>query len=144
MPKTDLLVYNDNFKVILNGKSIEIEYNGKSYSSNYTFEVDKWYMFIVNYNEMANQFSVFVYQEKDNKIEKVYKNTWNSVEIKEDIDGEWTLYGNECKFTNFRVWKAPIEEDVQVSILQQYVVNDTHLTTLVDNATPQLLLQKTK
>lgn len=142
--KRDLLVYNDNFKVVVNGKSIEIEYNGNSYTTNYVFETNVWYQFVINYNEMANQFSVFVYQEKDNKIQRVYKNTWNNVSIKEDTEGEWTLYGNECKFTNFRIWKAPIEEDVQVSILQQYVVNDTHLTTLVDNATPQLLMQKTK
>lgn len=142
--KRDLLVYNDNFKVVVNGKSIEIEYNGNSYTNNYTFETNVWYQFVVNYNEMSNQFSIFVYQEKDNKIQRVYKNTWNNVSIKEDTEGEWTLYGSECKFTNFRVWKAPIEEDVQMSILQQYVVNDTHLTTLVDNATPELLLQKTK
>ena len=142
--KRDLLVYNNNFKVVVNGKSIEIEYNGNSYVSNYSFETDVWYQFVVNYNEMSKQFSIFIYQEKDNKIQRVYKNTWANVLINEDIVGEWTLYGNECKFTNFRVWKAPIEEDVQISILQQYVVNDTHLTTLVDNATPELLLQKTK
>lgn len=142
--KRDLLVYNDNFKVVVNGKSIEVEYDGNSYTTNYAFETNVWYQFVINYNEMSSQFSIFVYQEKDNKIQRVYKNTWNNVSIKEDTEGEWTLYGNECKFTNFRVWKAPIEEDVQSSILQQYVVNDTHLTTLVDNATPQLLIQKTK
>lgn len=142
--KNDLLVYNDNFKVQQSGKSVLISYNGREYVPNYNFETNKWYQFVINYNEMSNQFSIFVYEEVDNKIKRVYKNTWNDAEIKEDIEGQWTLYGNECKFTNFRVWKAPIEEDVQMSILQQYVVNDTHLTTLVDNATPELLLQKTK
>jgi len=142
--KTDVLVYDDNFKVSVSGKSIEIEYNGKSYTSNFAFENDNWYIFVINYNELAHQFSIFVYQEKDNKLQKVYKNTWNDATISEDTTGEWKLYGSECKFTNFRVWKAPIEEDEQLSVLQQYVVNDTHLTTLVDNATPELLLQKTK
>lgn len=142
--KTDVLVYDDNFKVVVNGKNIEIAYNGKSYTSNFTFENDNWYIFVINYNELANQFSIFVYQEKESKLQKVYKNTWNDAVIKEDTTGEWKLYGSECKFTNFRVWKAPIEEDEQISVLQQYVVNDTHLTTLVDNATPELLLQKTK
>lgn len=142
--KNDLLVYNDNFKVQQSGKSVLINYNGREYVPNYNFETNKWYQFVINYNEMSNQFSIFVYEEVDNKIKRVYKNTWNDAEIKEDIEGQWTLYGNECKFTNFRVWKAPIEEDVQMSILQQYVVNDTHLTTLVDNATPELLMQKTK
>jgi len=142
--KTDVLVYDDNFKVVVNGKNIEIAYNGKSYTSNFTFENDNWYIFVINYNELANQFSIFVYQEKESKLQKVYKNTWNDATIKEDTTGEWKLYGSECKFTNFRVWKAPIEEDEQISVLQQYVVNDTHLTTLVDNATPELLLQKTK
>lgn len=142
--KRDLLVYNDNFKVVVNGKNIEIEYNGKSYTNNFVFDNDNWYIFVINYNELANQFSIFVYQEKESKVQKVYKNTWNDAIIKEDTTGEWKLYGSDCKFTNFRVWKAPIEEDEQISVLQQYVVNDTHLTTLVDNATPELLLQKTK
>ena len=142
--KTDVLTYGDLFKVQLSGKSVSIVYNGKEYVSDYLFETDKWYQFVVNYNEMANQLSIFVYQEEDNKIKKAFKNTWTNVEIKHKSDNEWKLYGNECKFTNFRVWKAPIEEEEQITILQQYVVNDTHLTTLVDNATPELLMQKTK
>lgn len=142
--KNDVLVYNDNFKVQQSGKSVIIKYNGVEYVPNYSFETDKWYQFVINYNEMSSQFSIFIYEEIDNKIKRIFKNTWNDAKIKEDTEGEWLLYGNECKFTNFRVWKAPIEEDQQISILQQYVVNDTHLTTLVDNATPELLMQKTK
>jgi hypothetical protein len=142
--KNDVLVYDDNFKVQQSGKSVIINYNGVEYIPNYSFETDKWYQFVINYNELSSQFSIFIYEEIDNKIKRIFKNTWNNTNIKEDTEGEWLLYGNECKFTNFRVWKAPIEEDVQLSILQQYVVNDTHLTTLVDNAAPELLLQKTK
>lgn len=142
--KHDLLVYNNNFKVQQSGKSVSVSYNGQEYVPNYNFETNKWYQFVINYNEMSSQFSIFVYEEADNKLKRVFKNTWSNVEIKEDGDGEWNLYGNDCKFTNFRVWKAPIEEDTQISILQQYVVNDTHLTTLVDNATPELLIQKVK
>ena len=35
-----------------------------------------------------------------------------------------------------------IEEEQQNVVLSQYVVNDTHLTLLVDNATPQLRLPR--
>jgi hypothetical protein len=42
--------------------------------------------------------------------------------------------------TNIRIWKKPIEEELQDLVLSQYVVKDTHLTLLLDNASPQLLL----
>jgi len=47
----------------------------------------------------------------------------------------------ETDLTNIRIWKKPIEEELQSLILSQYVVKDTHLTLLLDNASPELMLQ---
>ena len=58
------------------------------------------------------------------------------------IDGQsWKLFGCETDLTNIRIWKKPIEEELQSLILSQYVVKDTHLTLLLDNASPELMLQ---
>ena len=54
----------------------------------------------------------------------------------------WKLLGCKTDLTNIRIWKKPIEEELQTLILSQYVVKDTHLTLLLDNAAPQLLLDK--
>lgn len=139
-----LLSYNDNFYVELYANNIVFNLFGNSYTSDYTLENEKWYEFIVNYNEMSGQFSVFVYETENATLKRVFKNTWSGITLKESTDGQWKLYGNECRFTNFRVWTAPIEEEQQSALIQQYVVNDNYLTTLIDNAAPELLLEKTK
>lgn len=143
-PKTKkLLDYNDNFSIKLNQKQLIFNVFGQEIIPSFDFENDNWYAFVINYNNMANQFSIFVYKI-NNGFEKVYKNTWQISNIVENTNGEWALFANECKFTNFRIWKSSIEEDEQKTILQQYVINDTHLTSLIDNASPELLMQKTK
>ena len=55
-------------------------------------------------------------------------------------DHTWKLLGCESDLTNIRIWSQPIEEDLQELILSQYVVKDSHLALLLDNASPELLL----
>jgi hypothetical protein len=52
------------------------------------------------------------------------------------------LLGCDLDITNIRIWKNPIEEELQELLLSQYVVKDTHLALLLDNASPRLLLPK--
>ena len=53
----------------------------------------------------------------------------------------WKILGCQTDLTNIRIWKKPIEEELQSLVLSQYVVKDTHLTLLLDNASPELMLQ---
>ena len=41
-----------------------------------------------------------------------------------------------------RVWNTPIEQEQQELVLSQYVVKDTHLTEMLDNASPELLVPR--
>jgi hypothetical protein len=54
----------------------------------------------------------------------------------------WKLLACTLDFTNLRLWNAPLEEELQDLVLSQYVVKDTHLTEMIDNASPELLLGK--
>lgn len=113
---------------------------------------DYWYAFVINLNSLARQLSLFIYKtvEPSGSINPNISSTLNSVftETKEYQpaavlnEGNWRLLGCSLDLTNIRIWKKPIEEEEQDLVLSQYVVRDTHLTLLLDNASPQLLLSK--
>jgi len=113
----------------------------------------KWYATVINLNNLANQLSLFLYNtiELTNAINPEKTADLNSVYIKTlSLAGPigvlnkdwhaWKLLGCETDLTNIRIWDTPIEEDQQELILSQYVVKDSHLALLIDNASPELLL----
>ena len=53
---------------------------------------------------------------------------------------DWSIMGCQSDLTNIRIWSDPIEEELQELILSQYVVKDSHLALVIDNASPELLL----
>jgi hypothetical protein len=55
---------------------------------------------------------------------------------------EWIIQSGNCYFTNFRLFRYNIEEEQQSLVLNQYIVKDTHLAEIVDNAIPELRLTK--
>lgn len=113
---------------------------------------DEWYAFVINLNNVANQLSLFIYNtiaktgainpDLTNELNPVYSKVTTVSPIAVDSGNSWKLLGSSTDITNIRIWKSPIEEELQELILSQYVVKDTHLTLLLDNATPQLLLEK--
>jgi hypothetical protein len=50
--------------------------------------------------------------------------------------------GSPIDLTNIRIFELPIEEESHDAVLNQYVVRDTQLAILVDNAIPQLKLMR--
>jgi hypothetical protein len=119
-------------------------------SQNVTLFKDSWYAFVINLNSLARQLSLFIYEtgEPSGSINPNISSVLSSVftETKEYEptivldEGSWRLLGCSLDITNIRIWKKPIEEEEQDLILSQYVVKDTHLTLLLDNASPSLLL----
>ncbi len=59
-----------------------------------------------------------------------------------DSGDMWSLLGSSIDLTNVRIFKTPIEEESQNAVLNQYVVRDTQLVLLIDNAVPRLKLAK--
>ena len=118
---------------------------------NQSFAKDKWYAIVINLNATARQLGLFVYNtiETTGAVNPNLTATLNLIYNKTQtatpqtvIDGQsWKLFGCETDLTNIRIWKKPIEEELQSLILSQYVVKDTHLTLLLDNASPELMLQ---
>ena len=46
------------------------------------------------------------------------------------------------KITNIRLFKKPIELEQRINVLQQYVVRDNQLATIIDNAVPSIQLRR--
>jgi len=110
----------------------------------------KWYGAVINLNNLAKQLSLFIYNTVEDTaalnptrtadLTNVYTNTQTVPTIAVINDYSWKLLGSEQDLTNIRIWSEPIEEELQELILSQYVVKDSHLALLLDNASPELML----
>ena len=115
-----------------------------------SFIKGEWYAAVINLNQIAKQLSLFLYNtpeltgainpDKTADLTNIYTNTQTVPAISIDNDYTWKLLGCETDLTNIRIWSQPIEEDLQELILSQYVVKDSHLALLLDNASPELML----
>ncbi len=110
----------------------------------------EWYAAVINLNNIAKQLSLFLYNTPEitgsinpyrtADLTNIYTNTQTVPDIEIPNDYAWKLLGCETDLTNIRIWSEPIEEELQELILSQYVVKDSHLALVLDNASPELLL----
>ena len=110
----------------------------------------EWYAAVINLNNLAKQLSLFLYNTVDiagainpNRsadLTNIYINTQTILPTAVPEGYAWKLLGCESDLTNIRIWSEPIEVELQELILSQYVVKDSHLALLLDNASPELLL----
>lgn len=111
----------------------------------------EWYAFVINLNATSRQLGLYVYNTPETsgainpnftgKLTRIFYEAqgYTPVDVVNNLG--WKLLGCQTDLTNIRIWKKPIEEELQSLILSQYVVKDTHLSLLLDNASPELLLQ---
>jgi len=110
----------------------------------------EWYAAVINLNNLAKQLSLFLYNtvelagainpDRSADLTNIYTNTQTVSSISMPDDHAWKLLGCKTDLTNIRIWSQPIEEELQELILSQYVVKDSHLALLLDNASPELML----
>ena len=142
---------NVSFTYTYNWFIMKINDSYYKWKTSQPFVKDDWYAIVINLNATARQLSLFVYNtlketgvvnpNLTETLNLVYNQTktYSPVDV---IDNDtWKVLGCQTDLTNIRIWSKPIEEELQSLILSQYVVRDTHLTLLLDNASPQLMLQ---
>tara|TARA_R110001606_G_scaffold112989_1_gene240125 strand:- start:202 stop:2181 length:1980 start_codon:yes stop_codon:yes gene_type:complete len=140
-------IYTTNWFIIkLNNVYYKYDLSKKSIS----LIKGKWYAAVINLNNLAKQLSLFLYNtvevagavnpERTADLTNIYVNTQTIPATSIDNDYTWKLLGCKTDLTNIRIWSQPIEEELQELILSQYVVKDSHLALLLDNASPELLL----
>ena len=115
-----------------------------------SFLKGEWYAAVINLNQIAKQLSLFLYNtpeltgsinpELTADLKNIYVNTQTVPSISVPDGYAWKLLGCQTDLTNIRIWSEPIEEELQELILSQYVVKDSHLALVLDNASPELML----
>jgi hypothetical protein len=133
---------------IIKIKDTYFKYNLKSKSV--TLYKDSWYAIVINLNSLAKQLSLFMYETAEttgsinpqltSALNKIFTETKEYLPSLVENSNAWRLLGSDLDITNIRIWKKPINEELQELVLSQYVVKDTHLTLLLDNSSPRLLL----
>ena len=114
---------------------------------------NQWYAVVINFSNVFQQVSLFLWKSqrilgssdpvRNVELDNIYTSTYQtSTKVSIPNSGDWGIYGCNMSFTNFRIFTQPIEIEEQSLVLSQYVVKNTDLADLVDNATPQLRLSK--
>jgi len=115
---------------------------------------DEWYGIVINMSNDFREIGVYVYyldeslnftrpQDGDNNLVLQFSEVrpvtqafiWN-------VDRGYQLRGGKLKLTNIRIWKKTIEQEQHSNILNQTLVRDAHLATVIDNAIPSLSYQR--
>jgi len=141
------LTYTTNWFII---KFNDTYYKYDLSKSSVILSQGEWYAATINLNNLAKQLSLFLYNtveqasainpDRTADLTSIYTNTQTISTISVPNGHAWKLLGCETDLTNIRIWSEPIEEELQELILSQYVVRDSHLALLLDNASPQLML----
>lgn len=114
---------------------------------------DAWYGMVFNLNNKYNKISVNVYRllpgnnllpsnTTQQTITSVVNKTIDISSYGWSTDKQWSLMPGPVKITNIRLFKKPIELEQRINVLQQYVVRDNQLATIIDNAVPSIQLRR--
>jgi hypothetical protein len=139
--------YTTNWFII---KLNDVYYKYDLSKSSVSFLKGEWYAAVINLNQVARQLSLFLYNtpelagainpDRTASLKNIYINSQTVSPLTIPNDYAWKLLGCQSDLTNIRIWSQPIEEELQELILCQYVVKDSHLALLLDNASPELML----
>jgi hypothetical protein len=141
---------------MLNGY-IHVSINNESYIFNIgisEYNPDLWYSVVLNLSNNFKQLGLYLYklekpltyinpQSQDTSLDLMYsevKELDESININNNVN--WSLLGGSIYLTNIRIFSNTIEEESRELVLNQYVVRDTQLASLIDNAVVQLKLLK--
>lgn len=137
--------------VSLGGKDIVFDLKKNGVDGFGGLAADRWWAFVVMVKPSEKKCALFVYslsagnpnlRTMDSAISQVY---YSMQECHGDLtlgDGHWGLVSCDMDITNIRVWNELCEESKHNLILSQYVIRDSHKCELVDNAQPELMLDK--
>lgn len=144
------------FRVTLNDQVYTYDFGTIDDQNNPFFEAtdSMWFSMVINVNNQYNEMSVNIYRLNDDVNEGLPQNAPNRLDLvfnetttipaglSWETNKQYTLRGGYMYMTNMRIFTKTIEAEQQVNVLQQYVVRDSHLNILTDNAIPSIMLRK--
>lgn len=147
-------------KIMLSNTSLRVLANGIEYDFIHGLNLQKeWYGLVININNKYLQLGTSIYrldqsnnmgnsspnrpQDQSNNLIEEYTNVKDIGQPLAWIsNSNYALRGNKTYMTNIRVFERVIELEQHHNVLNQYVVRDNQLSTLIDNAIPSLGYQR--
>lgn len=133
---------------VMHGFEVTIGSTSHAFVGGTGFTAGEWVGCVVNVTPDFGQVSAFMWamrpaSEKTTNLRLVYSDTRPHGQL--GLAGGEPMWapGGHHLLTNVRVWSVPIEEEKQPLVLNQYVVRDSHLAVLIDNAVPPLRMPRT-
>lgn len=146
---------NKGLKLSTTLDNLTVQLNGDIHQFAYTDSIttDAWYGVVVNVNNKYNKLTATIFKLMPNNNLLPTNTTQNSItnvlDETKDISSygwstskQWSLMPGQLKLTNVRLFRKPIEAEQRLNILQQYVVRDNQLATVIDNAIPSIQLRR--
>lgn len=140
---------HDTLCVSLNGNDLMFTINSQSGIP--PFVPDKWYGLVIMLKPSEEKCGVWVYtctdgdgniMNMDSELNRVHYSLKDNCGDITCNDGYWWLESCDMDITNIRIWNRLCEEHLHNLILSQYIVKDSHLCELIDNAQPELLVDR--
>lgn len=148
--------FGEGFTARLSGSKVELIVNGQihTFMHNMILGSDEWFGMVINMSNTFREIGLYIYylNQANNRIRPQDGNNNLELQFSEvrpvnqafiwDLDRSYQLRGGKIKLTNIRLWKETVEEEQHSNILNQSLVRDSHLATIIDNAIPSLNYQR--
>lgn len=151
----DGLIDQKGLKISTTNENIFVQINNDTHQFTYNAPVSSaaWYGMVFNLNNKYNQISTTVYKLEpgnnllpnnttQNSITNILDETKSITQYSWITTKQYALMPGKIKMTNIRMFKKPIESEQRLNVLQQYVVRDNQLATIIDNAIPSIQLRR--
>ena len=151
----DGLINDKGLKITTSNDAVSVQINNDVHQFTYDTPVasDAWYGLVFNLNNKYNKISTTVFKLEpgnnllpsnttQNSITKILDETKSIASYGWSTSKQYALMPGQLKLTNIRMFTKPIEAEQRLNILQQYIVRDNHLATIIDNAIPSIQLRR--
>jgi len=147
---------NKGLKITTNGSSIKAYINDDTqiFGSGLNLENNVWYGLVFNLSNTFSQTSCNLYRLDPNSNRQAPSSatktlvsrlnetkTFTSPYVWPAVKN-WMLMPSKMDATNIRIFQKTIGQDQHTNVLQQYVVRDSQLAHVIDNAIPSVQLRR--
>lgn len=147
---------NVGLSLAISREEVEISVNGniQTYALDNPFDYNVWYGYVINLNNLNSELGIHLYRlDPDSNKALPHQKTGTITDILHEVfdlgtstewnaGKGWSISAAPVNLTNFRAFEKTIELEQHKAVLQQYVVRDSDLSIIADNAIPSIRLRQ--
>jgi hypothetical protein len=147
---------NQGFRITVGPNSTKIKLNNDLHTFDHPAALTNgvWYGLVFNMNNTFQEISTHIYKLDPNSNWIASNDNSKSLTLFMSgikpftnpygwtLNKNWNLMPSKMDVTNLRLFKKTIGQDQHTNILQQYIVRDSQLAHIIDNAVPSIQLRR--